>query len=88
MQNGGDMAERKTITVNQDIAQIISEAAELWPEISNNYSMLVCKIISEWARLREERAVDTGEINRRLDKHESLLLGVIERIDRIERTSK
>jgi len=75
--------ERKTITVNQEIAAIIEKAAGVWPELAHNTSALIGKIIADWDRIRAEGGGKGQQINARLDRHEEMLNAHTAMLERI-----
>jgi len=71
---------RKTISVNDEIDKMIQTAAQMWPEVAHNQSMLIGKIIADWDRIRSEGGGRGQQINRRLDRHELMLILICQKL--------
>lgn len=72
--------ERKTITINEEIARVLTVAATVWPELAHNQSMLIGKIIADWHRSRADSGSKSQKINVRLDQHGIMLQMIMVRL--------
>lgn len=66
------ISTKVSVTINPACMAIIDGARRLWsPEYDDNLSGLICKLIIEWSRIRDESGGGkTTTILNRIDQHE------------------
>lgn len=67
--------------MNEEIARIVADiAGDIWPELQHNQSAMICKIIADWNRIRENGGGKGQLINARLDQHSIMLQMIMHRL--------
>lgn len=65
---------RQTVYLNDYTMDVIEKAREVWPEVGDNLSEVIRKIIADWDRIRANGGGKVQQLSTRLDRHEMLLM--------------
>lgn len=65
---------RQTVRLSPYATTIVREkATKTWPELENNVSALINRIVADWDRIREEPGAPATRVNARLERLERAL---------------
>ena len=57
---------KRAFSVNQFTIDTIDEAGTIWPEFAGNRSALLCKVVADWQRNREENGGKSTRLEKRM----------------------
>lgn len=77
-----DAIIRQSVRLNKYTATILrNRAAPMWPELEDNVTGLINKIIADWDRMRDENGGRHTQTNVRLDRYERILKKICDKLE-------